>query len=109
MLSRASQCGLDTAKVITSEVEAVATMDRHANYEHMHLCEGALYNASSLSLHGLSYDYASFETEGISASCPTCNATLTDLLRPEPKHMRMLAWQPHLGRCGGDERFEQAQ
>ena len=48
MLSRAGQCGLDTAKANTSEVEAVATMDRPPNYKHLDLCEGALYNASSV-------------------------------------------------------------
>ena len=36
------------------------------------------------------------------------NATLTDPLRPEPKHVRMFTWQFHLGRCGGDGRCLQA-
>ena len=61
--------GLDTANSITSEVEVVATMDRPPNYEHLDLCEGPLYNASSLNLHGLPYDYASFHTEDLPAYC----------------------------------------
>ena len=89
MFSRAGQCGLDTAKVSTSEVEAVATMDRPPNYAHLDMCKGTLYNASSLNLHGLPYDYAFFHTEDFPAFCPTYNAALTDPLRPEPKHIRM--------------------
>jgi hypothetical protein len=44
MFSRAGQCGLDTAKVRLPEVQAVATMDRPANYEHTDLCDSSLYN-----------------------------------------------------------------
>ncbi len=72
-------------------------MDRPPNYEHLNLCEGALYNASFLNLHRLPYDYASFHTEDLPAYCPTCNAALTDPLKPEPKHVRMFTGQPHLG------------
>jgi len=104
LLSRARQCGLDTAKASTSEVEAVATMDRPPNYEHLDLGEGAPYNASTFTLHGLPYDYASFHTENLPTCCPTCNATLTNPLRPETKHLRMFAGQTHLGICGGDGR-----
>ncbi len=67
MLSRAGQCGLDTAKVGTFEVEAAATMDRPPGYEHRDMCEGELYNASSLNLHGILYDYASFNTKDLPA------------------------------------------
>ncbi len=113
MLSRVGQFGLDIAKVSTSEVEAVATMPRPPNYEHVDLCEGSLYNASSVPqpscLHGLPYDYASFDTEDLPTYCPTCNAALTDPLRPEPMHMRMFTWLSHLGRCRGDERCLQAR
>ena len=59
MLSRAGQCGLDTTKVGLQEVQGVATMDRPANYEHVDLREAFLYNAATLNLHGLPYDYAS--------------------------------------------------
>jgi hypothetical protein len=69
MLYRARHCGFHTAKVNTSEVEAVATMDRSPNYAHMDLCKGTLYNASSFNLHGLSYDNASFHTEDLPAFC----------------------------------------
>jgi hypothetical protein len=37
MLSRAGQCGLDTAKGGLPEVVAVATTDRLSGYEHMDL------------------------------------------------------------------------
>ena len=62
MLSRARQCGLDTAKVGLPEVVAVATMDRSSGYEHMDLNESTLYSAASLNLHGLPYDFASLQT-----------------------------------------------
>ncbi len=60
MLSRDMQCGLDTTKAGLPDFQAVATMDRPANYEHTDLCESSLYNASTLNLHGLPYDYSSF-------------------------------------------------
>ena len=47
MFSRAGQCGLDTAKVGLNEVQAVATMDRPANYEHVDLGEASVYNAAN--------------------------------------------------------------
>jgi hypothetical protein len=101
-LSRAGQCGLDTTKANTSEVPAVAMMDRPANYEHMDLCKGTLYNASTLNLQGLPYDYASFLPEDLPTCCPTCSAALMDPPRPELLHLRMFFWQSHLGRCDGN-------
>jgi hypothetical protein len=59
MLSRAGQCGLDTAKAFLPDVIDVATMDRPTGYEHLDLCESTLYSASTLNLHGLPYDFAS--------------------------------------------------
>ncbi len=59
MLSRAGQCGLDTAKAGLPEVMAVATMDRPSGYEHMDLSESTLYLVATLNLHGLPYDFAS--------------------------------------------------
>ncbi len=79
-------------------------MHRPPNYVHLGMCEGALYNAPTLDLYGLPYDNASFHTENLPACCPTCIATLIDPLMLEPKHLRMFAWQSHLGKCGGDER-----
>ncbi len=58
MLSRARQCGLDTAKNGLPEVVAVATMDRPFGYEHIDLSESTLYLAFTLNLHGLPYDFA---------------------------------------------------
>ena len=56
LLSRAGQCGLDTTtKVGLQEVQAVATMDRPANYEHVDLREASPINAATLNLHGLPY------------------------------------------------------
>jgi len=80
MLSQAEQCGLDTAKVGLQEVQAVATMDRPANYEHVDLGEASLYNAATLNLPGLPYDYASLRSYDPPLRCPTCNAALTDPL-----------------------------
>jgi hypothetical protein len=40
MLCRAGQCVMDTAKVSTSEVEVVATMDRPPGYEHLEPMRG---------------------------------------------------------------------
>jgi hypothetical protein len=39
-----------------NEVQAVATMDRLANSEHVDLGEASLYIAATLNLHGLPYD-----------------------------------------------------
>jgi hypothetical protein len=104
MLSRAGQCGLDKAKVGLNEVQAVATTDRCANYEHVDLGEASLYNAATLNLHGLPYDYASLQSCDPPLRCPTCNVALTSPLQQEPMHVRMFTWQSHLGRCGGDGR-----
>ena len=57
LLSRAGQCGMDTTMIGLQEVQAVATMDRPANYEHVDLGEASLYNAATLNLHGLPYDF----------------------------------------------------
>ena len=61
-LSRARQCGMYTAKVGLQEVQVVATMDRPANYAHVDLGEASPYNAATLNLHGLPYDYASISS-----------------------------------------------
>ena len=109
MLSWVGQCGIDTAKVGLREVQAVATMDRPANYEHVDLSEASPYNAATLNLHGLPYDYASLRSCDLSLRCPTCNVALTDPLQQEPMHAHMFTWQSHyLGRCGGDGRCLQA-
>ena len=104
ILSRAGQSGMDTTKVGLQEVEAVATMDRHANYEHVDMGEASLYNAATLNLHGLPYDYASLRSCDPPLRCPTCNVALSGHLQHEPTHVRMFTWQSHLGRCGGDGR-----
>ncbi len=92
MLSRAGQCGLDTAKAGLRDVLAVATMDRSANYEHADQSESSMNNASTLKLHGLPYDYASFLNNDLPTCCCTCNASLTYPLQPEPNHYRMFMW-----------------
>ncbi len=79
-------------------------MDRPANYEHTDLCESSLYNASTLNLHGLPYDYSSFQPDALPSCCPTCNDALKHPLRPESHHKSMFTWQSHLVRCGGDGR-----
>ncbi len=57
-------------------------MDRPTNYEHVDPSEASLYNTSTLILHGLLYDHASFRyCEPPSPLCfPSCNAALTDPL-----------------------------
>ena len=51
MLSRAKQCGLDTAKAGLPEVVVVATTNRPSGYEDMYLSESTMYSASTLNLH----------------------------------------------------------
>jgi len=53
MLSRVGQCGPDSAKTYISAVDAVASMDRHANYSHVDLGESIMYSAATLQLYGL--------------------------------------------------------
>jgi hypothetical protein len=62
MLSRARQCGSDTAKMPLLYVEAVATMERPSNYSYLEFSETILYSAFTLQLHGLPYDFASFQS-----------------------------------------------
>jgi hypothetical protein len=64
MLSRAGQCGIDTASVDLSEVKAVATMDSPPSYDHLDLNESSLYSSSTFNLFGLPYDYASLQYLG---------------------------------------------
>jgi len=98
MLSRDGQCGLDTAKIGLIEVQAVVTItDRIASYEHVDLGEASLYNAATLELHGLPYDYASLRSCDPPLLCPPCNVALFDPLPQEPMHARMFTWQSHLG------------
>ena len=80
MLSRAGQCGMDTTKVGLQEVQAVATIDRPASYEHMDMGKASLYNVVTLNLHGLPYDYASLRSCDPPRRCPTYNVALTDPL-----------------------------
>ena len=108
MLSKAGQCGLDSAKAGLPEVVAVATTDCPSGYEHMDLSESALYSTATPNLHGLPYDFASLQSLVPPFCCPICNAASTDPLQPEPLHMRLFTWQSHLGRCGGDGRCLQA-
>jgi len=89
MLSRAGQCGLDTAKAGLPEVVVVATMDRPYGYEHMDLSESTMYSATTLNLHGLPYDFASLQSLVPPSRCPICNAVLTDPMQTEPLHMRL--------------------
>ena len=91
-------------KGLSLEVQAVATMVRPASYEHVDLNEASLYNASTLNLHGLPYDHASFRTSSLPLCFRTCNAALTGPLHPDPLRTRMFTRQSHLGRCGGDGR-----
>ena len=89
MLSRAGQCGIDTARTFDSDVEAVASMDRPANYSHMDLGESIMYFAATLQLHGLPYDYDSILCLiGPPTYCPVCNAALCDPLQLDPMHTR---------------------
>jgi len=108
MLSRAGQCGLNTAKAGLPEVVDVANMDRTSGYEHMDLNESTLYSASTLNLYGLPYDFASLQSLVPPSRCLICYAVLTGSMQPEPLHMRLFTSQSHLGRCRGDGRCFQA-
>ena len=89
MISRAGQCGLDTAKTTDSDVQTVASMDRPANYSHMDLGESILYSAATLQLHGLPYDYDQYASLDPPTVCPVCNVALCDPLHPGPLHTRV--------------------
>jgi hypothetical protein len=80
MLSRSEQSGLDTAKTPSGDVEAIASMDRPAHYSHMDLRESIMYNAATLQLHGLPYDYASSSSLEPPIVCPVCRNALCDPL-----------------------------
>ncbi len=108
ILSRSGQCGRDTAKTRLPDVQAVDSMDRPVNYEHADLSESSLYSAFTLNLHGLPYEYSSFQSSDLPTSCPSCNAALTNPLEPDSHHVRMSMWQSHLGRRGRDGRCLQA-
>ena len=108
MMSKVGHCGLDTAKADLPEVVAVAPMGRPSGYEHMDLSESIMYSASTLNLHGLSYDFAFLQSLVPPSCCPICDALLTNPMEPEPLHMRQFTWQSHMGRCGGDGRCLQA-
>ena len=86
----------------------MATIDRLANYENLDLSEDTLYTASTLSLLGLPFDFASLRYINPLTRCPTCYVALMDPLLSEPLHKRLLSWQSHLGRCGGYGRCLQA-
>ncbi len=89
MLSRTWQRGLETAKTAIGDVNAVASMDRPANYSHMDLGESIMYYAATLQLHGLPYDYASSDSLEPPSACPICNNALCDTLYPKPLHTRI--------------------
>jgi len=57
---KAGQCGLDAAKAGLPKVQATATTNRLANYEHIDVSGASLYNASTLNIQGLPYDYIRF-------------------------------------------------
>jgi hypothetical protein len=107
MLSRSSQCGLDTAKASLPEIKAVATMVRPEKFNHLDPSEALLYSASTLHLHGLPFDYDVLRSVVPPDMCPICSTSLTDPLRPITLHDRLFSWQTHTGRCGGDGRRTQ--
>ena len=109
MLSRAGQCGIETAKTTNHYVEAVAYMDRPANYSHMDLGESIMDStAPTLQLHGLPYDYESSASLESQTVCPVYNVALCNPLHPRALHTRVFTWQSHMGRCGGDGKCTQA-
>ncbi len=86
MLSRADQCGTDTAKTYITDVIAVATMGRPDGYSHMDLSESTLYSASVFNLHGLHHDFDALQSVVPPSTCPTNNVVLVDPLHPESLH-----------------------
>ena len=62
-----------TTKTSLVEIETVATMDRPEKYSLMDLGESMLYAASTLHLHGIPSDYASYRSMKPPSSCPDCN------------------------------------
>jgi hypothetical protein len=104
MRSRSGQCGLDTTKATLTDVQVVATMDRPERYSHLDLSDSTLYSASTLLLHGLSFDYDALRSVVPPDMCPICSTALREPLRLAPLQERMFSWQTHMGRCGGDGR-----
>ncbi len=108
MLSRAGQCGLEIVKTANCDVNAVASVDRPAEYSQLDLGESIMHFAATLQLHELPYDYASSISMDPPTIYPVCKIALCDTLHPEPLHTRVFTWQSHMGRCGGDDRCTQA-
>jgi len=84
MLSRAGQCGIDTAMTTYNDMEAVASLDRPANYSHMDLGESIMYFVATLQLHGLPCDDDSCASLDPPTVCTVCNAAMCDPLQSEP-------------------------
>ena len=99
---------MDTPRASQPEVKVVAMMDRQESMRHFDLSESILYSGSTLHLHGMSFDYASFECMEPIAACPNCRGALSDPLCHDPLHKRIFTWQAHMGRCGGDGKCLQA-
>ena len=107
MLSTFGLCGDETANAYLAVVQDVATMDRPSNYEHMDHTETTPYNALTLNLHGMPFDFDALRVIDPPPCCPTRNAALlSDSLILEPLHTRMHTWQSHLGRCDGDGSYK---
>ena len=109
MPSRSGQDKIDTSKAGLEEMPSAATMDRPKKYSHLDLSEITLYSASTLRLHGLSFDYDALRLVKPLDACPICSTDVTDPLRHEPLHTRIFSWKSHMGRCGGDGRRTQAR
>ena len=107
-MSRWGKCGSDTALTSRSEVEAMAMMDRQDSMAHLDLSESAMYTASTLHLHWMLFDYASFESMDPSNTCPLCKAAFSDPLCPEPLNKHLFTWHAQMGGCEGHDKCLQA-
>jgi len=103
----AGQCGLDSAHCNSSTVQEVVSLDRPGGGEGGSR-EPSLFCATTLHRFGLPVDYARLKTVTLPESCAWCNAPLWDPAIPGTTMDKLVAWQCHLGRRGGDGRRLQA-
>ena len=86
----------------------VATMDVPSFLAHDETSDASLYCAATLHRYGLPYDYAKLENQLRPETCACCNAPLWEPGLTASRADRIIVWQSHLGRCGGDGRRHQA-
>jgi hypothetical protein len=105
----AGQCGTDSASCTMDTVREVAGLDRLGRGNHGEDSRKAsLFCAATLRRFGMPLDFARLNAETLPEMCSCCKAPLWDSAIPGSRLDKIVAWQCHLGRCGGDGRQLQA-